>query len=134
MLNFDESQKLACSTETAHSHLMRKFLCSTCGVEPHRPGQRVCRACHAAWMRENRTRHGLLPPEQRKAANARAYANVYQRRGKLIRQPCEKCGDLFAEKHHDDYTKPLAVKWLCRSCHLALHRKIFHVFGETRRA
>jgi ribosomal protein S27AE len=74
-------------------------------------------------MRATRPAHRNLPPEQRKAANARAYANVYQGRGKIIRQPCENCGDLFAEKHHDDYSKPLEVRWLCRPCHLVFHKE-----------
>lgn len=39
---------------------------------------------------------------------------------------CETCGgggrdgqDIHAR--HDDYSKPLAVRWLCRSCHFRLH-------------
>jgi hypothetical protein len=38
-----------------------------------------------------------------------------------VPEPCERCGAPDAEKHHDDYSRPLAVRWLCRSCHLALH-------------
>jgi len=53
--------------------------------------------------------------------NSRAYANVYQRRGKLKPIPCEACGDEKAQKHHPDYGKPLEVTWLCRPCHLARH-------------
>jgi hypothetical protein len=52
-------------------------------------------------------------------ANARAYANVYLRRGKLKRKPCW-CGAV-GQMHHDDYSRPLAVVWLCRNHHLDLH-------------
>jgi hypothetical protein len=44
------------------------------------------------------------------------------RDGKLSRQQCEKCGKR-AEAHHDDYSKPLEVRWLCKPHHLELHRK-----------
>ena len=74
-------------------------------------------------MRSNRPRHVELPAAERKKANARAYANVYQRRGHLTPEPCEVCGSDEAEKHHDDYGKPLQVRWICRPCHLALHRE-----------
>lgn len=37
---------------------------------------------------------------------------------------CEKCGAPKAHAHHDDYTKPLDVRWLCRSCHGVEHRKV----------
>jgi len=49
-------------------------------------------------------------------------------RGKLIRQPCENCGQNVGEPgikrieaHHDDYNKPLQVRWLCAACHKAWH-------------
>lgn len=56
-------------------------------------------------------------------ANARATANVAQKRGKIRIQPCVRCGASEAQKHHPDYNRPLFVVWLCRQCHLALHAK-----------
>jgi len=77
--------------------------------------------CKAAYMREWRKTHPLNA-EQRKKNNARAYTNVYKRRGKLVPQPCEKCAAEKVEAHHDDYDKPLQVRWLCRSCHVEHHQ------------
>lgn len=35
------------------------------------------------------------------------------RSGKLVKQPCERCGAQKVHAHHDDYSKPLEVRWLC---------------------
>jgi hypothetical protein len=45
------------------------------------------------------------------------------KQGSLQRQPCEVCRAEKTEAHHDDYTKPLAVRWLCRVHHKEWHRK-----------
>jgi len=52
----------------------------------------------------------------------RAKSAVYYalQTGKLNRSQCE-CGSSDVEAHHDDYSKPLEVRWLCRSCHQRLH-------------
>jgi hypothetical protein len=72
-------------------------------------------------MRE--LRHGrALTPEQRRRDNARSYAGSYKRRGLLIQQPCA-CGSTDSQMHHDDYGKPLEVVWMCRPCHMALHKE-----------
>jgi len=42
--------------------------------------------------------------------------------GRLTRCSCEKCGHSPAEAHHDDYSKPLDVRWLCRRHHVEHHR------------
>ena len=46
------------------------------------------------------------------------------RTGKLLRCPCEICGIIEVEAHHDDYTKPLMVRWLCVKHHKEFHRNL----------
>ena len=45
------------------------------------------------------------------------------RDGRLKKQPCEKCGNPETQAHHEDYSKPLDVRWLCRKSHLEEHDK-----------
>lgn len=71
-------------------------------------------------MRDWRKSHPLTA-EQRRRDNARSYAGVYLRRGKLSKEPCMKCGSMFSQMHHPDYDKPLFVQWLCRKCHMDEH-------------
>ena len=40
---------------------------------------------------------------------------------KLIKEPCEICGEKIVHAHHDDYSKPLEVRWLCSPCHNDWH-------------
>ena len=96
--------------------------CSKCDAKHTRQGQRYCVDCHNAYMREWRKTHPLTPA-QRKKDNCRSYANVYKKRGKLVKIPCEKCGSPRSQMHHPDYDKPLLVEWLCRPCHMAHHRQ-----------
>ena len=47
------------------------------------------------------------------------------RDGRLVPRPCERCGHAInVQAHHEDYTKPLEVVWLCPPCHGARHREI----------
>jgi hypothetical protein len=41
----------------------------------------------------------------------------------LVKQPCSICGNKDSEAHHEDYSKPLDVIWLCRKHHLERHPK-----------
>lgn len=54
----------------------------------------------------------------------KAHKAVYyaKRRGALKPQPCEVCGaSERIEAHHDDYDKPLQVRWLCIQHHKDHH-------------
>jgi hypothetical protein len=62
-----------------------------------------------------------MTDEARRRDNCRSYASVYLKRGLIERFPCEKCDEGESEMHHADYSKPLAVTWLCRKHHLLLH-------------
>jgi hypothetical protein len=44
------------------------------------------------------------------------------REGRLVKQSCEKCGNEKTNAHHDDYAKPLEVRWLCDDHHNEWHR------------
>lgn len=65
----------------------------------------------------------VAKPATQLKLRARARCAYAIKTGKLVRLPCEGCGEAKSEAHHDDYSKPLEVKWLCRSCHAAAHRK-----------
>lgn len=99
-----------------------KGMCSICGG-PRKDYGRLCNQCHAQYMRGHRPHYDALTTDQRKRILARSYANVYIKRGKLQRGLCEGCGAEKVEMHHDDYSKPLVVRWLCRSCHLYEHSR-----------
>ena len=43
---------------------------------------------------------------------------------RIIRGDCEICGEPDADAHHDDYTKPLDVRWLCKKHHAEHHKNI----------
>ena len=43
------------------------------------------------------------------------------RDGRLIKKPCEYCGNKTVVAHHDDYLKPMEVRWLCYSHHSQWH-------------
>lgn len=64
----------------------------------------------------------LSQDKRRKKAHSAVYSAV--KSGKLIRQPCCRCGEQKTVAHHEDYDKPLDVVWLCQPCHKQRHKEI----------
>lgn len=110
-----------------------------------------CKACHCRttiatrdkgkaadanrqYMRNARNRDPLKFRERDRLASrkmgrtpqreARYQLNRAVRRGEVIRPDvCTACGRAIKlTAHHDDYTKPLDVRWLCYECHGKEHR------------
>jgi hypothetical protein len=67
--------------------------------------------------------------QHKKAAHSKVRNAI--RTGKLFRSPCEKCG-ADAEAHHDDYSKPLTVRWLCAKHHNEHHVEMRRLERFTR--
>ena len=74
---------------------------------------------HREKRREINRRYKSRHPNEKAVWRKTNYAI---RKGELIKQPCESCGKKSVEAHHDNYNKPLEVRWLCRGCHVEWHR------------
>ena len=81
-------------------------------------------------------REKKLPPEKRAQVQkahrhkyperdrARRLLTIAVREGRVIRKPCEVCGSTDSEGHHDDYSQPLQVRWLCPKHHSQRHLEL----------
>jgi hypothetical protein len=66
------------------------------------------------WQKKNRLRYS-------DKIKARATVQTKLRSGAMVRKPCF-CGEIKSEAHHEDYSKPLDVIWLCIKHHKELHK------------
>ena len=57
----------------------------------------------------------------RKKTRAKDAVKRAVKAGKLVKGPCEQCGKVRVHGHHDDYDKPLVVRWLCPEHHKQWH-------------
>lgn len=86
-------------------------LCCRCRSAPRRNDRTAyCQPCMSDYMRERYHANA----EARLRQNARCIAYGLLRRGKIQPKPCAVCGSTKrVEMHHDDYSKPREVTWLC---------------------
>jgi hypothetical protein len=103
-----------------------------------------CKECERRFYQQKRARHKKTYCEKDRRWYKKHRAEVLQKRkewylknrhkrraheavkralknGDLLQLPCQFCGAAATEAHHTDYTKPLCVDWLCRSCHQKKH-------------
>lgn len=86
--------------------------------------------------------------KERELLKAKKYSRIYPERiiakgkirnmlkyGKMIKpKKCEVC--LKSKKllaHHEDYNKPLDVRWVCYSCHKLIHQGEISVIRHGRK-
>lgn len=64
--------------------------------------------------------------ESKNPGKARAHKIVerHLKLGNIRKKPCERCGSLDAHAHHEDYSIPLEVMWLCPLHHKERHKEI----------
>jgi len=111
-----------CSDECKAAHRPQTFKrCQCCG-ETFGPVERLSRkycsqACKIKSQTTGQKRKFVATPEARSANRKIAYAI---QTGKISRaQKCEECGAVGkTEAAHFDYSRPMDVRWLCRSCHV----------------
>ena len=86
------------------------------------------RAAAAVWEQKNpeKVQEAKRRWRERNRDKTRAQAKARRAylRGDLVRQACEICGTEDTHMHHDDYSKPLDVRWLCPTHHGEIHRKL----------
>ncbi len=102
---------------------MRSEFCK-CGQKKEVRTQSYCRKCKASYIQKRRLEgREPLVGEVRQRHHARSMLKVYIKKGKRFKASyCSQCGSFEnIEGHHEDYSKPLFVIWLCRKCHLSLH-------------
>lgn len=110
--------------------------------------QSYCRSCFNERRRALREQRGYISsgasqasrkkwadanPDKRRAQGFVSYAI---KRGLLVRpERCESCAKLCKpHAHHDDYSRPLDVRWLCSRCHGREHWDISHTEPATPKA
>jgi hypothetical protein len=102
-------------------------------AEKIRQRQREYRERNAEVVRERDRKRGRSKESYEKALARRLVRDAVAR-GELVPECCEDCG-LDADvkwddgrrrihAHHDDYSQPLEVRWLCSVCHGIEHRKV----------
>lgn len=89
---------------------------------------------HLEHLRErDRKRRLNYTGKNRIRAIAHAKLQKAKKTGVITKQPCEMCGSHNVEAHHDDYGRPLDVRWLCPFHHREWHKSNSPIYsiGET---
>lgn len=117
-------------SEMADGHLGKCKGCARTDVSTHYRANRTHYAEYEKlrFMSAERKEKTIEYQRKRRINNPEkcvAYSVVSRavRDGRLEKKPCEVCGSEYSQAHHDDYSQPLKVVWLCRTHHLERHGK-----------
>jgi uncharacterized protein with von Willebrand factor type A (vWA) domain len=107
-----------------------KYACKFCdnarAREYQRKNLKKIRERKAKYDKENYLKRQETTRLLHKNDPVKALARKIYRRalvaGEIVRGVCEVCGSKKVHGHHEDYTKPLAVHWLCSVHHGERHR------------
>ena len=130
---------------------MARKRCAHCGKDkPLREYHRNCKSpdgrltiCKPCANAESRRRHAKNRERDKgyysrwakdhpRAGMARMQVRRAIARGDLALGPCEVCGTMEnVEFHHDDYSKPLEIRRLCRSDHKQHHARLAEVEAKA---
>lgn len=107
-------------------HLNKCKDCTRGDVKKHR-SENIDKIREYDRSRGNRQSPGYLKQWRArypKKYKAHSKVNWALKSGKLKRKNnCDECGVSPTVAHHDDYSKPLSVRWLCQGCHKRWHSK-----------
>lgn len=79
------------------------------------------RAKHAEKIKERKALYKIRNPEKRYARRVIDY-HTNEKKDMPRVNVCSQCASIGKmQAHHDDYSKPLEVRWLCSPCHGAYH-------------
>lgn len=92
-------------------------------VAKERERQRIKEAKRRAAGTAHKSNNATSVWRKLNPAKSRAHNRVAKAltAGRLNRQPCEVCGDKKSQAHHEDYQRPLDVRWLCSRHHSERH-------------
>lgn len=85
------------------------------------------------WRKENREKVSKRTSKWKKDNPLKSKAHqcvMWALRLNVLQRPeeCQGCKrKLKVEGHHNDYSKPLEVEWLCRLCHMHKHDKLLYI-------
>ena len=88
---------------------------------PERAAQRKSYQHGVGKVYANKAKRNYIKRNPIKRSATIAVGNAI-RDGKLIKKCCEVCGNVESFAHHDDYNKPLLVRWLCDFHHKEWHK------------
>ena len=84
-------------------------------------GREIQKRSTESWVTKNRSKK-----------NIHVQTSHAIRSGLIKKKNCEVCNESYlVDAHHDDYNKPLNIRWLCRKHHKKFHKEHEYV-EETK--